>query len=60
MDTMTPPPVSLSQKLKIIYIRCAKGTRRQRKSHACRSVMHKKCAKGTRRSRKDGKCYANK
>ena len=59
MDTLPPPPISLTPKLKRRYIRCAKGTRRQRKSHACRSVMHKKCAKGTRRSRKDGKCYAN-
>lgn len=38
------------------YIRCAKGTRRNKKSHACRSVAHKKCAKGTRRSKKTGKC----
>jgi hypothetical protein len=40
------------------YVRCAKGTRRNKKSHACRSVAHKKCAKGTRRSKKTGKCEA--
>ena len=38
------------------YVRCAKGTRRNRKSHACRSKLHKRCAKGTRRSRSTGKC----
>ena len=40
------------------YSRCAKGTHRTKKSHACRSVTHKRCKNGTRRSRKDGRCYA--
>jgi hypothetical protein len=40
------------------YSRCAKGTHRTKKGHACRSVTHKRCKNGTRRSRKDGRCYA--
>jgi hypothetical protein len=39
------------------YPRCAKGTRRTKKSHACRSVTHTRCKNGTRRSRTNGRCY---
>jgi hypothetical protein len=41
---------------KIKYIRCAKGTRRHRKTKQCRSVNRKRCPKGSRRSRGTGKC----
>lgn len=41
---------------KIKYIRCAKGTRRNRKTKACRSVNRKRCPKGSRRSKGTGKC----
>ena len=35
MDTLPPPPSSLTPKLKRRYIRCAKGTRRSRKDGKC-------------------------
>lgn len=41
---------------KIKYIRCAKGTRRNRKTKACRSINRKRCPKGSRRSKGTGKC----
>ena len=38
------------------YTRCARGTRRSKKYHYCRSLMRKKCGKGSKRNRKTGKC----
>lgn len=38
------------------YVRCARGTRRYRKTKGCRSVNKKRCTRGTHRSRKTGKC----
>jgi hypothetical protein len=38
------------------YSRCARGTRRSKKYHYCRSLMRKKCGKGSKRNRKTGKC----
>jgi hypothetical protein len=57
MDS-TKVNMDIKSVIKRRYVRCAKGTRRNKKSHACRSVAHKKCAKGTRRSKKTGKCEA--
>lgn len=38
------------------YQRCARGTRRSKKYHYCRSLMRKKCGKSMKRNRKTGKC----
>jgi len=42
------------------YSRCARGTRRNKKWHYCRSLMRKKCekkdGKKSKRNRKTGKC----
>ncbi len=38
------------------YSRCARGTRRSKKYHYCRSLMRKKCGKSKKRNRKTGKC----
>ena len=46
----------MSNTPKIKYIRCAKGTRRHRKTKECRSVNRKRCPKGSRRSKGTGKC----
>lgn len=47
---------TMSNTPKIKYIRCVKGTRRHRKTKACRPVNGKRCPKGTRRSKGTGKC----
>lgn len=38
------------------YARCARGTRRSKKYHYCRSLMRKKCGHNSKRNRKTGKC----
>lgn len=38
------------------YVRCARGTRRSKRTKACRSLNKKRCTRGTRRNRKTGKC----
>ena len=40
------------------YSRCARGTRRNKKYHYCRSLMRKKCGSKSTRNRKTGKCEA--
>jgi hypothetical protein len=44
---------------KTTYSRCARGTRRNKKYHYCRSLMRKKCGNKSKRNRKTGKCEAS-
>ena len=56
---MMPMVVAMSKAksiTKTTYARCARGTRRNKKWHYCRSLMRKKCGKKSKRNRKTGKC----
>jgi hypothetical protein len=38
------------------YVRCARGTRRSKRTKGCRSINKKRCKRGSRRNRENGKC----
>lgn len=38
------------------YLRCARETRRSKKTKKCRSINKKRCNRGSRRNPKNGKC----
>jgi hypothetical protein len=38
------------------YVRCARGTRRSKKTKTCRSINKKRCRRGSHRNRNNGKC----